>query len=83
MSIEMKHTHSEELLPQIDLTTIHPQPGDIIIATYDKELITQELAGHIYNILESLFPGYKVIFTPKDVELKAETKENLIQWLNE
>ena len=82
MSLEMKHILPEEL-PLIDLTTIHPQVGDIIIATYDKELITPELAGHMYNTLESIFPGYKVILTPKGVELKTETKENLIRWLNE
>ena len=82
MSLETKHILPEEL-PPIDLTTIHPQIGDIIIATYDKELLTPELARHMYNTLESIFPGYKVILTPKGVELKVETKENLIKWLSE
>ena len=58
----------------IDLSTIHPEKGDTIVVTYDKNLVSPTQVVDIYDWLREQFADYQTVLVPKGMTIKPERR---------
>lgn len=46
---------------------IHPQPGDTVVLTYDKELVSPTQLSDVYDLAIEHFPDNPILVVPKGV----------------
>ena len=56
----------------INFGIIHPRPGDTIILTYDKELVSPTQVSDTYDLALEHFPDYPILVVPKGVTVLAK-----------
>lgn len=65
----------------VDISTIHPEDGDIIVITVDMEKADIELTATIHSGIQDCFSNNKVVIIPKSCQLKIYNNKDFIKVL--
>ena len=68
----------------IDIQKIRPlEKDDVIILTFDPDVINIEDARAYYNYIQSEFPNHKVLGVPKDITIDIKTWKTVVDYLTD